>query len=622
MNLGALHGRVSSVQRGFALIALLALAALISAFLIASALNLTSAGISNEREDRSMGALRKAKAALIAHAASEQWQLYKSLPTLPPAAYFQPGALPCPDLDNDGDADCAMGSSLLSMIGRVPYKTMGIDDLRDASGERIWYALSHDFRKNQCPGTGCTTINSDTLGQLTVTGTAPATQVVAIVFAPGAPLDLRAVGGPLQNRIAGPNDPTNYLENFNPGDSIHFTFTSTGLATDTSNDRLLVITQADLMAAVEPVVAARIERDIKPLLQNYFTKWGAYPFAAPFNGPDPGRAQSEYKGTGGVAGLTNGLLPLTNDPNWFRWTSAIVTQLVGHPMQTGSPTVTSSSCTINTSPSQAVCQVNYQTDSDDRPVIKLDISLTNWNTAFADFPSPFANPITGVTMTANPGGTVTSNKYGYWSFVSPDFPPPLPTFVAQGTGNAILTYVGRLQNSDGTNHGVAITIPLPTPAYLPVTSGNSGVNPSGAWFISNQWYRQTYYAVSPGFAPGGVPPGATCIPAPGTPSCCNPLPTVPPTPSCLTVNNLRPVAPASCTPGIPSADPCSTVNKQALLILAGRALNGVLRPTGNVADYLENANLTAANGTTPFVYEHRAGVPTAINDRVVVVSPP
>ena len=80
-------------------------------------------------------------------------------------------------------------------------------------------------------------------------------------------------------------------------------------------------------------------------------------------------------------------------------------------------------------------------------------------------------------------------------------------------------------------------------------------------------------------------------------------------------------APASCTPGNPSADPCSTVNKQALLILAGRALNGVLRPTGNVADYLENANLTAANGTTPFVYEHRAGVPTAINDRVVVISP-
>src|SRR4029077_12735938 len=164
---GALRGRGASARRGFALIALLSLAALISAFLIASALNLTSAGNSNDREDRSMSALRKAKTALIAYAANEQWQLYKTSGT-----YFQPGALPCPDQDDDGDADC-VGNVNWGMIGRGPFKTLGIDDLRDASGERIWYALSHDFRKLQCsippaaPIAGCTTINSDTLGQLT-----------------------------------------------------------------------------------------------------------------------------------------------------------------------------------------------------------------------------------------------------------------------------------------------------------------------------------------------------------------------------------------------------------------------------------------------------------------------
>jgi hypothetical protein len=57
-----------------------------------------------------------------------------------------------------------------------------------------------------------------------------------------------------------------------------------------------------------------------------------------------------------------------------------------------------------------------------------------------------------------------------------------------------------------------------------------------------------------------------------------------------------------------------------ILVLAGRALNGSPRPSG-IANYLEGTNLTAANDTTPYVYEHRAGVPTAINDRVVVVSP-
>ncbi len=252
-------GESVAVERGFALIAILALAALFSAFLIASALNFTSAGISNEREQRSMNALRQAKTALIAYAASEQWQLYRS-----PTTYFQPGALPCPDQDDDGDADCAFGSNTASMIGRLPFKTLGIDELRDASGERLWYALSHDFRKNRCPGSGCTTINSDTLGQLTVTGTAPATQVVAIVFAPG---------GVIQGQNRDPtnasvhNDPLNYLDGPpNLSDPVNYVFTTNALPSDTFNDRVLVITQADLMAAVEPVVAARIERDIKPYL--------------------------------------------------------------------------------------------------------------------------------------------------------------------------------------------------------------------------------------------------------------------------------------------------------------------------------------------------------------------
>jgi hypothetical protein len=556
-----------------------------------------------------MGALRKAKAALIAHAASEQWQLYKSLPTLPPTAYFQPGALPCPDLNNDGDADCAMGSSLLSMIGRVPYKTMGIDDLRDASGERIWYALSHDFRKNQCPGTGCTTINSDTLGQLTVTGMAPATQVVAIVFAPGAPLDLRAVGGPLQDRIAGPNDPTNYLENFNLGDNIHFTFTSTGLPTDTSNDRLLVITQADLMAAVEPVVAARIERDIKPLLRDYFNKWGAYPFPVPF-GAGPPDLQSAYQGVSPPPpppppppSFTHGLLPLKDDAT-FTWASAAVTQLVGHPLQTGTPVVTSSSCTTYSSPFRAVCQINYDLNNNDRPVIVLEIFLGNANVVFADTPSgtPAPDDMTKITMVDNSGDPLASGGpgYGQWSFVAPYF-PPTRTFVARAAGGA-LTYTGRLQPAASNGRQVTITVLLPSPAtnYLPVVSGNPGPggvnpNPNGAWFIANQWYKQTYYAVSPGYAPGGVPLNS--------PATCSPLPA---TPACLRVNNL----------------PAPFNDKGVILVLAGRALNGSSRPSGTIANYLEGANLSAANDTTPYVYEHRAGIPTAINDRVVVVSPP
>ena len=62
-------------------------------------------------------------------------------------------------------------------------------------------------------------------------------------------------------------------------------------------------------------------------------------------------------------------------------------------------------------------------------------------------------------------------------------------------------------------------------------------------------------------------------------------------------------------------------NKRAILVLAGRALNGAARPTSSLPAYFENANLTAANDTLQYVYEQRIGTPTAINDRVVVLAP-
>jgi len=63
--------------------------------------------------------------------------------------------------------------------------------------------------------------------------------------------------------------------------------------------------------------------------------------------------------------------------------------------------------------------------------------------------------------------------------------------------------------------------------------------------------------------------------------------------------------------------PSPTNNKRAILVFAGRALNGSTRPSGTLGDYLEGQNSTPAD----FIYEHRKGVPTTINDRVVVVSP-
>jgi len=569
-------GESARVQRGFALIALLSLAALISAFLIASALNFTSAGVSNEREERSMGALRKAKAALIAYAASEQWQAYKGQTT------NQPGGLPCPDV-NDTGASPGICSSAASRVGRLPWATIGSEDLRDASGERLWYAVSSNSYKN-----AANIINSDTPGLLTVTGAAPASNVVAVVIGPG-----EALSG--QDRIAQHNDPAAYLEGVTAS-TPDYGYNTVAVPSGTANDRLLVITQADLMAAVEPVVAARIERDVKPYIQAWsdpVTGWGAYPFAAPFaaGGPpaNPGRAQAEYKGATGQA---NGLLPITTDPNWARWqTSSIsITQIPGG-TGTGAnvppdpTTINSIDCSAS-SASQISCLVDYTGGSvSDRPAIKLQATLLN---AAVSFPTAFK--FADASMTDKNGDPLTTDPaFGNWSPTTPTFTPTTSnTALADGTG--LVVFTGRLQNPtnppSGTGGRVTIKVPV---SYHPITNST---DPKSGWFIANQWYRQTYFAVSPGYVPGGG-------------NSCSPLPSAPP---CLTVNSL------------PSSYATSN-DKQAILVFAGRALNGTPRPSGFFANYLENANLSAAQGTTPYVYEHRAGIPTSINDRVVVVSP-
>ncbi len=561
MTLRVQSGGSAPVQRGFAMIALLALAALIAAFLIASGLNITSAGNSNEREDRSMSALRKAKTALIAYAANEQWQLYKGQAT------DQPGGLPCPDTNDNGTSQLSCPNAV-DRIGRLPYMTIGADDLRDASGERLWYAMSSNFRRLS----GTTIINSDTQGLLTVTGDAPASNVVAIVFAPG-----NALSG--QDRIAQHNLPAAYLEGFTAA-SPDYTFTSVATPSLTANDRLLVITQAELMAAVEPVVAARIERDVKPLIQSYFGIWGFYPFAVPFAGGPPA-LQSAYLG---VPGQSNGLMPLTSAP--FTWLNSApdfitVTEIAGG---TGVPTNPTWTCSGGVN---LVCTIQYSGGSGDRPAIQLQGILSGPTTSFAD--GPASTLVGSLSMIDGNSNTTT------WSSSSPTFTPT--TNIAVQAKGLVATYTGRLRNPVSTAGQVTITVPGIT-NYLPIQSSNTTTNPTGAWFVANQWYRQTYYAISTGFAPGGVG-SCNSVPAP---------PTAPITPSCLMVKNLPPSY-------------ATSNDKRAILVFAGRELNGLTPRPANLANYLESANLTAANGTTPFVYEHRAGVPTTINDRVVVVSP-
>ncbi len=120
----------------------------------------------------------------------------------------------------------------------------------------MWYAVSRQFARNPLCMPNCP-LNSDTLGQLAVTGIDPTGNAVAIVFAPGAPL------GAQSRSSANENIATNYLEgeNANGNDA---TF-ATAADSSTFNDRLLALTNSDFMPAVE----RRVAREMISILQQY-----------------------------------------------------------------------------------------------------------------------------------------------------------------------------------------------------------------------------------------------------------------------------------------------------------------------------------------------------------------
>jgi type II secretory pathway pseudopilin PulG len=629
-------------QRGFALIAMLVLAAMITAFLITIGLNQGSAELSNAREDRSMSALRQAKAALIAYAASEQMQSTGG------ATPFQPGALPCPDLDNNGIAEdhefpqnpCNLAKE---RVGRFPWATVGSDDLRDASGERLWYAVSANFLKNTPAYKNV--INSDTQGQLTVTGAAPAANVVAILFAPGQVVQNQSR---VPTNPATYNDPANFLEQFN--NVTYAVFASAAPPSDTLNDRLLVVTAADLMSAVEPVVAANIERDVKPFLNTYAlaSQWGRFPFPVIWNSPDPGTSgggtsRSPMLFVGDPSSNSNGLLPIsgvvvsaasnaspivvtTYSPHALftgntvlisgvlgniaangKWAVTVVDathfQLNGssgsgaygsggtvtpsYPWSNwsvnkagGSGTIDNDSCsTVNTPPPYGGLQCTFRASDENcggpHCILNLAFQIQaqvgqNAGRTFATLP----DPLDAVTTIDGSSSTFTSvSLHG--------------SLNTNGVG--FVTYTGTLSSINCPNfcpnHNVSVTIPDVVSSSVTTVSSPPTSFPA-AWFITNEWYRQTFYAVATDLLPGA---GGSCA-------------TNPP---CLTVNNLPPRF------SVPS-------DKQAILIFAGLVLNSSIRPSNQWNNYMEGANQTAL---ATQIYENRSGTPTSINDRIVVVAP-
>lgn len=177
----------------------------------------------------------------------------------------RPGELPCPDRNNDGRDNDGVCDTTASRIGRLPWITLQIPDLRDGSGERLWYAVSSNFKANP----PVSPLNSNAAGQLTVTGNASANNVVAIVFAAGS-----AIAG--QNRSAGNvNNVAHYLEGENANGDTVFT---TAPASGAFNDRLLAITPTLFF----PQVEMRVARQLRETLYLHYNAKGYFPPATAY----------------------------------------------------------------------------------------------------------------------------------------------------------------------------------------------------------------------------------------------------------------------------------------------------------------------------------------------------
>jgi len=183
-----------------------------------------------------------------------------------------PGRLPCPDTSNNGSPnvtfDCESGTGV---VGRFPWNDadMNLYDIRDASGERLWYAVSENFADNRST-LAADVVNSATRGSITVHDQSGALMydntvnngVAAVIIAPGSEIDRN---GTPQNRAADINNPIHFLDLFGALDNSDFVNAPSangfvlGPIFDANddvivNDQLILITADEVTAMAEKAV--------------------------------------------------------------------------------------------------------------------------------------------------------------------------------------------------------------------------------------------------------------------------------------------------------------------------------------------------------------------------------
>ena len=280
---------------------------------------LNSSGIANERALADQVVLGQTRNAILA------WSLQRGRVT----GMERPGELPCPDTNNDGIEE---GSCTAGRLGRVPWRTLGIAEPRDSSGEILWFAPAGAMRKRN---SNSSPVNSSSRGNLVVYGAGATSvlrdDVVFVLFAPGAPVpgqnrtNTTATCAATGTSIPQANCASNYLETADGIDNAanNGPFIA-GVRSNSFNDRIHFTTTDDFI----PQIERRVALEAKLFLKKYETTNGFLPF--PANSIDPDCMDgsnltncisdvSVCRGRFPDSALT-GLTPewdLSERPNWF-----------------------------------------------------------------------------------------------------------------------------------------------------------------------------------------------------------------------------------------------------------------------------------------------------------------
>ena len=240
------------------------------AVVVATGLVLNRLTGARDRSHETVEALALAKASLLAYAVA--------------GSTTRPGELPCPDVDYDGlstagvDYTAGGDNPCVSLRGWLPHRTLGVESaILDSEDERLWFALADLYHSgHQDP------LNSDVPGSLQVDAY---TDIVAVVIAPLAPVDdaqdaYRPGESAAHDAVV---DVGHYLEHAN-ADATLTTYVSQVSSGD-FNDRLIALTRAELMAAVEKRVLGEVAQVLETYRNESWNTATVYPWLAPLGDP-------------------------------------------------------------------------------------------------------------------------------------------------------------------------------------------------------------------------------------------------------------------------------------------------------------------------------------------------